>query len=103
MKATFTLPKTKAGRILAFVDVELLDGVIVKGFRVHRKDEGIAAAVPMRSFLVGGQTRWMNQVVFESPEVRDRFLASIVKKFQKWERNRETNAKGGRRRNSRKQ
>jgi DNA-binding cell septation regulator SpoVG len=89
MKASFTLPKTTAGTILALAEVELVDGIIVKGFRILRKDAGIVAAVPSRSFTVAGKTQWMNQVAFESSEVRKRFLETLVDEYHRWQRRRE--------------
>jgi DNA-binding cell septation regulator SpoVG len=85
MDASFYLPKTKDGKIVAFADVDLSGGVIVKGFRIVRRDQELFAAVPSRSFTVEGKTRWVPQVVFSSPEIRRRFLSTLLDRYQRWE------------------
>ena len=63
MRAKFHPPKV-SGKILAFADVELHNGVIVKGFRIVDGENGVFAAVPSKSFVVNGQTRYSDQVTF---------------------------------------
>ncbi len=95
MDPSFYLPKTKDGKIVAFADVDLAGGVIVKGFRIVRKDQGLFAAVPSRSFVVEGKTRWVPQVVFSSPELRQQFLSTLLDRYQRWERGEGRSREGG--------
>lgn len=86
MNASFYLPKTKEGKIVAFADVDLANGIIVKGFRIVRSDDGLFAAVPSRSFTAQGKTKWLPQVVFSNGELRKQFLSALLDDYQRWER-----------------
>ena len=89
MNTTFYQPRYKNdGKILAFADVDLADGVIVRGFRVMRGENGLFASVPSKSFTVEGKTRYAPQVVFASPDVRARFLSGLLEAYHQWERGR---------------
>ena len=81
-------PKFKNGKILAFADVDLADGVTVRGFRVVNGDNGLFAAVPSKPISVDGQTRYMNQVVFAESDKREEFLANLLKAYERWEQER---------------
>lgn len=95
MDTSFYLPKTKDGKIVAFADIDVAHGIIVKGFRIVRSDEGLFAAVPSRSFTVEGKTRWIPQVAFSSPELRQRFLAELLDDYHRWEQERDRSPQGG--------
>jgi DNA-binding cell septation regulator SpoVG len=89
MDASFYEPKYKKdGKIVAFADVDLAGGIIVKGFRVMRGERGLFASVPSRSFTVEGRTRYSPQVLFASPDVRTRFLEGLLDAYRKWENGR---------------
>ena len=86
MEAKFYEPRYKDGKILAFADVELGDGITVRGFRVVNGANGTFAAVPSRPVKVEGQTRYQNQVVFDKKETGDRFLAKLLEAYESWSR-----------------
>jgi DNA-binding cell septation regulator SpoVG len=89
MDASFYEPKYKKdGKIVALADVDIADGIIVKGFRVIRGEKGLFASVPTKSFMVEGRTRYMPQVAFANPDRRTRFLAGLLDAYQKWEEGR---------------
>ncbi|HEY7699146.1 MAG TPA: septation protein SpoVG family protein [Vicinamibacteria bacterium] len=88
MDASFYEPKYKSEKIVAFADVDVAGGVIVKGFRVMRGERGLFASVPSRSFTVEGRTRYSPQVLFASPDVRARFLEGLLDAYRKWEESR---------------
>ena len=84
MQASFYEPKYKEGKILAFADVDIGEGVIVRGFRVVDGAKGLFAAVPQKGVLVSGQTRYMNQVVFAKPELKERLLSDLLEAYRRW-------------------
>jgi DNA-binding cell septation regulator SpoVG len=86
MNATFYEPKYRDGKIVAFADVDVADGVIVRGFRLIRGERGLFATVPSRAFQADGRTRYYAQVGFSSNEVRDRFLSRLLEAYQQWEK-----------------
>jgi len=89
MDASFYEPRYKKdGKIVALADVDISDGIIVKGFRVIRGEKGLFASVPTKSFLVEGRTRYMPQVVFASPDRRSQFLEALLDAYQKWKEGR---------------
>jgi DNA-binding cell septation regulator SpoVG len=89
MNVNFQEPKYKKdGKILAFADVDVGGGVIVKGFRVTRGENGLFASVPSKSFVVAGQTRYVPQVLFASQDRRTRFLDDLLEAYRKWEEGR---------------
>ena len=89
MDASFYEPKYKKdGKIVAFADVDVSGGIIVKGFRVMRGEKGLFASVPSKSFIVEGQTRYAPQVLFANPDLRTRFLAGLLDAYRKWEEGR---------------
>jgi DNA-binding cell septation regulator SpoVG len=89
MDATFFAPRKNDGKIVAFADVGVSVGVVVKGFRIVRSVQGLRAAVPSKSFTVEGRTRWAPLVVFSSPEIRQQFLAVLLEDYRRWERQQE--------------
>jgi DNA-binding cell septation regulator SpoVG len=95
MDASFYEPKYKKdGKILAFADIDVGDGIIVRGFRVARGENGIFASVPSKSFVVEGRTRYIPQVSFTSPDRRIQFLDRLLEEYKKWERRRTAGADG---------
>lgn len=84
MEAKFYEPKFKDGKILAFADVDLVEGVTVRGFRVVNGDNGIFAAVPSRPVMVEGETRYFNQVVFAEASKRDEILDKLLEAYARW-------------------
>lgn len=93
MDAVFQPSRFKDGKILAFADVDVANGVIVRGFRIVRSDNGPFAAVPSRGVSTGGQTRYYPQVSFASTEVRDRFLGRLLEAYERWTKDRECDEK----------
>lgn len=86
MDASFYEPKYKKdGKIVAFADVDVAGGLIVRGFRVMRGEKGLFASVPSKSFIVEGRTRYAPQVLFSTPELRTRFLEKLLDAYRKWE------------------
>lgn len=94
MEPSFYESKFKDGKILAFADVDLDGGIIVKGFRIVDSDKGLFAAVPSRPVKVGGETRYMNIVAFASTEQKERFLTELLRAYHRWERERRGEASG---------
>ena len=86
MKVEFSAPRGRDTKILAFADVTIADGVIVRGFRVSDGVNGVFAAVPTKAVETNGETRYWNQVAFESPEIKERFLAELLESYWKWKR-----------------
>ncbi len=90
MNASFYEPRyNKEGKIVALADVDIADGIIVKGFRVIRGEKGLFASVPTKSFAAEGRTRYMPQVVFANPTLRSQFLERLLDAYQKWRESRE--------------
>jgi DNA-binding cell septation regulator SpoVG len=87
MIVTFYPPK-KDGKIIAFADVMVADGITIRGFKVINGDKGLFAAVPSRGFEVEGETRWANSVVFADSELRERFLSKLLEDFHRWDKSR---------------
>ena len=78
-------PNKKEGKILAFADVMIVDGITVRGFRVVDGTNGIFASVPSRTYMLDGQTRFAQQVTFATQEIRDRFLGELLECFYQWQ------------------
>lgn len=95
MEAKFYEPKNKDGKIVAFADVDLdnLDRVItIRGFRVIDGVNGLFAAVPSKPVTVDGQTEYVKQVVFDTNEHREAFLAKLLNDYQAWMQSRTAEA-----------
>jgi len=84
MKVDFYPPKGRDTKILAFADVTVADGVVVRGFRVTDGANGVFASVPSKPFTVNGERRFMKQVVFTDNEIRDRFLNELLESYHQW-------------------
>ena len=84
MKAEFSSPKGRDTKILAFADVTIGEGIIVRGFRVIDGVNGMFAAVPSKPVMVNGEQRYWKQVAFESPELGDRLLAELLESYKQW-------------------
>lgn len=84
LEAKFYESKNKESKILAFADVHLGVGITVKGFRVVNGGKGLFAAVPSRTVSVDGETRYLNQVDFDSEKIRAEFLRKLLDDYQVW-------------------
>ena len=89
MEATFYEPRNKEGKILAFADVGLDEGITIRGFRIVNGSNGLFAGVPSRPVTVEGQTQYFNQVVFASDKKKEEFLAELLHHYETWRQNRE--------------
>lgn len=84
MEVTFYPSKQKEGKIVAFADVVVAEGIIVRGFRIVDGSNGMFACVPSRSYTLDGKPRFANQVRFSTQEIRDRFLSDLLECFYRW-------------------
>ena len=84
MEAKFYPPTFKDGKIVAFADVDIVEGITVRGFRVVNGDNGLFAAVPSRPVNVKGETRYFNQVAFADRSKRDAFLEKLLEAYARW-------------------
>ena len=92
MEAKFYEPKYKDGKIVAFADLDLAEGITIRGFRVINGANGLFAAVPSRPVTVDGQTQYMKQVVFDTNDHRDEFLAKLLLDYEAWRQKRAAEA-----------
>jgi DNA-binding cell septation regulator SpoVG len=83
MEANF-YPSRYDGKVLAYADVEVVKGIMVRGFRVVNGKNGLFASAPQKPFVVGGETRWASQVLFSDSELKERFLAEILDAYRLW-------------------
>jgi len=88
MEAKFYEPKYKDGKIVAFADIDLAEGITIRGFRVINGANGLFAAVPSKPVTVDGQTQYMKQVVFDTNDHREEFLAKLLHDYEAWAHNR---------------
>jgi len=88
MEAKFYEPKYKDGKIVAFADIDLADGITIRGFRVIDGANGLFAAVPSKPVTVDGQTEYVKQVVFDTNDRREEFLAKLLHDYEAWTQNR---------------
>ena len=84
MEAKFYAPIFKDGKIVAFADVDIVEGITVRGFRVVNGDNGLFAAVPSRPVNVEGETRYFNQVVFANGSKREALLEKLLEAYARW-------------------
>ena len=84
MDAKFYETKLRDSKILAFADVDVADGITVKGFRVVRGGESLFIGLPSREFKVDGVTCYANQVVFRDSTRREQFTAELLKAYERW-------------------
>ncbi len=87
MKVDFSPSKGRDTKILAFADVTVAEGIVVRGFRVVDGANGMFAAVPSKPITVNGEQRFWKQVAFTSNEIRDRFLAELLEDYHRWRKN----------------
>lgn len=92
LRATFHEWSQKGSRIVAFADVDVAEGVIVRGFKVIRGQNGLFAAVPTKARTVNGETRYVNQVLFGDPDRRKRFLDGVLGAYRRWKGESESGA-----------
>ncbi len=78
-------PSKKEGKILAFADVMIVEGITVRGFKVVDGNNGIFASVPSRTYTLDGKPRFARQVTFSTQEIRDRFLSELLECFYQWQ------------------
>ena len=107
METKFYPPTIKDGKIVAFADVDIVEGITVRGFRVVNGDNGLFAAVPSRPVNrvvngdnglfaavpsrpvnVKGETRYFNQVAFADSSKRDAFLEKLLEAYACWTKER---------------
>lgn len=84
MDAKFYEPKNRDTKIVAFVDVEVVDGITVKGFRVVRGGDGLFIGLPQREYKVDGLPRYVNQVVFRDTTLREQFTSELMTAYERW-------------------
>jgi len=92
MEAKFYEPKYKDGKIVAFADIDLAEGITIRGFRIIDGANGLFAAVPSKPVTVDGQTQYMKQVVFDTNEHREEFLSKLLLDYEEWRQNRAAEA-----------
>ena len=84
MKVDFYPPKGRHTKILAFADVTVAEGIVVRGFRVTDGANGVFVGVPSKPVTVNGEQRFWNQVAFTSTEIRERFVAELLEDYYRW-------------------
>jgi DNA-binding cell septation regulator SpoVG len=84
MKVDLYPPKSRNTKILAFADVTVEEGIVVRGFRIIDGVNGVFVGIPSKPVTVNGEQRFWNQVAFTSPEVRERFLAELLEDYYRW-------------------
>jgi len=89
MQVTFFPRKHKDGKIVAFADVVVTEGITVRGFRVVDGENGLFAAVPSKPYTVDGETRFANQVVFSTMQLREQFLSELLDGYHQWKETQE--------------
>lgn len=87
MEAKFYEPKFKDGKVVAFADVELEGGLTIRGFRVINGKNGLFGSAPSKPVTVDGQTQWVKQVVFDTGEHREDFMAQLLRDYEAWRQN----------------
>lgn len=90
MEILFSVPKFTDGKVIALVDVELAEGIVVRGFRIIEGSDGPFAAVPSRSYEADGQTKWYPLVIFSSSELKERFQSRLLDGYSQWNETRDS-------------
>jgi DNA-binding cell septation regulator SpoVG len=90
MEATFSEPKFTDGKVIALVDVELREGIVVRGFRIVDAGNGPFASVPSRPYEMEGQTKYYPMVVFSSQELKERFKSDLLERYHQWNKTRDS-------------
>lgn len=90
MEIVFSPPKYTDGKVIALADIELAEGIVVRGFKIVDCDNGLFAAVPSRSFMADGKTKWYPLVVFSSPELKEGFQSEVLDRYHHWNKNRDS-------------
>lgn len=85
MEVTFYERKTKEGRIRAFADVEVADGITVRGFRIVDGPTGLFVAGPSKPLTVNGEVKYINQIWFHTMELRERILSQVLERYHAWQ------------------
>ena len=84
MDAKFYETNLRDSKILDFAEVEVADGITVKGFRVVRSGESLFIGLPSREFKVDGVSHYANQIVFRDSTRRDQFTAELLQAYERW-------------------
>jgi len=84
MEAKFYPSTVKDGKIEAFADVDIVEGITVRGFRVVKGSNGLFAAVPSRPVNVGGETRYYHHVAFANSSKRQAFFDELLEAYARW-------------------
>lgn len=84
VKATFREWNHDGSKVIAFADVDVSEGIIVRGFKIINGQKGVFAAVPTKAHVINGETRYINQVLFGDPERRKRFLEEVMEAYRGW-------------------
>jgi DNA-binding cell septation regulator SpoVG len=84
MKVDFQPPKGRDTKILAFADVTLSEGVVVRGFRITDGSNGMFVGIPSKAISINGEQRYWHQIAFTTPEIRERFLSDLLEEFHRW-------------------
>lgn len=93
MEIAFSQPRYTDGKVIALVDVEILEGIVVRGFRIIEGSTGPFAALPSRSYEDDdGKTKWYPLVVFSSSERKERFQSELLDAYHQWIRTRDTDS-----------
>jgi stage V sporulation protein G len=88
MEIVFSSPRYTDGKVIALVDVEIVEGIVVRGFRIIEGPSGLFAALPSRSFEDDGRTKWYPLVVFSSSELKERFQTELLDAYHQWNKTR---------------
>jgi DNA-binding cell septation regulator SpoVG len=89
METTFSEPKFTDGKVIALIDVELVEGIVVRGFRIVDAGNGPFASVPSRPYETDGQTKYYPMVTFSNQDLKERFKAELLERYQQWNKTRE--------------
>lgn len=84
MEAKFYEPRYKDGKVVALADVEVDGGMTIRGFRVIDGANGRFASAPSKAITVDGETKYVKQVVFDTNEHREEFMAKLLRDYEAW-------------------
>jgi hypothetical protein len=80
MEVVFHKPKMSGSRVIAFADVTLVDiGLTLRSFCIRAGINGTSVTVPSKAVVIGGDTRYVKQVVFDSEQRREEFLGEVLR------------------------
>ena len=67
------------GNILAFVDLSVNDGLLIKGFRIVKGPHGVFVTMPQEK---GKNNRWYNTVFCLSKEIQTAVVNCVLSAYQ---------------------